>query len=968
MLKFKLLTALFLLFTLSSFSQAPLLTGVLKDAETKQPLDGATVKIILGKDSISVVSNKSGVFEFKNFNPGKYNLVVTHLGYEILKKEFTWENVLKKLGDILLNKEAKTLAGVTIVSTPPLTRQKADTVEISASQLKVNPDANSEDLIKKAPGITVENGQVKVGGEQVRKITVDGRDFFGDDATATLRNLPAEIVDKIQVFDRLSDQAQFTGVDDGSAAKSINIVTKVNMRNGNFGRVFAGYGTDNHYLAGGNMSYFKKSTRLSIVALTNDVNQQNFAEVDLLGATGSSGGGGFGGQGGGRQGGGGFGGGGGNFGGGGGGGGNFGGGGGGGGFLIGQQPGVSKTNSIGLNYNDKWGKKLDVSGSYFFNNRKTINSETINREYFLSGDSSQFYNQKNISSNNNFNHRANFRFDIKLDSFNSILITPSISIQKFESRSDLSGLNYFTDVNLISRTLNESSSSRNAYNFNNSILYRHSFRKKGRTFSVNLNTGINNQDGESFADSYSLYYKGPSNLSDTIRQFNDQTTKGYQLSSSVNYTEPVGKKGAILEFRYNPSYSSNKSDKETYFINDVSGKYSEFDTSLSNVFDNTFLRQRGGISYRKGDRNKQISFGLDIQSAKLKSNQVFPYTANVEKSFFNFLPNANINLPLSKKENIRIFYRANTREPSVTQLQDVINNTNPLLISTGNPNLKQAFSHSLGGRYTLTNATKSKSFFINFFGSAASNYVATATYIAKKDSILTPSVTLYKGSQLTKPVNLDGQWNLNTFITYAMPLKFIKTNMNLNASVTYNRNPGLINNQAGITKSTNFATGAVFASNISQYVDFTVSYNANINKAKNTLQPQLNNNYFMSTAGIKLNLLSKKGWLLNNDISNQSYKGLSDGFNQNYWLWSMAIAKKILKKQAGEIRLAVFDLLNQNQSITRTVAETYIEDKNTKVVKQYFMLTFTYNLKNFGKAPARQQNYNPNMMGDFRRN
>ena len=967
MLKFKLLTALSLVFSIMSFSQTPTFKGTIKDAETKQALTGATVKIISGKDSTTVLSNKTGDFEFKDIRNGKYELSVSFLGYELVKREILWEGISKKIDEILVNKEPKTLTGVTVVNTPPLVKQKADTTEISASQLKVNPDANSEDLVKKAPGITVENGVVKVGGEQVRKVTVDGRDFFGDDATATLRNLPAEIVDKIQVFDRLSDQAQFTGVDDGSAAKSINIVTKVNMRNGNFGRVFAGYGTDNHYLAGGNMSYFKNNTRLSIVALTNDVNQQNFAEVDLLGATGSSGGGGFGGggfggQGGGRPGGGGFG--------GGGGGGGFGGGGfggGGGGFLIGQQPGVSKTNSIGFNYNDKWGKKLDVSGSYFFNNRETVNNENLTREYFISGDSSQFYNQKNISSNNNFNHRANFRFDLKLDSFNSILITPSVSIQSFESGSTLSGLNYFTDADQISRTINASSSKRNAYNFNNNILYRHSFKKRGRTFSVNLNTGINNQDGESFSDAYSLYFKGPANLSDTIRQFNDQVSKGYQVSSSINYTEPIGKKGANMEFRYNPSYSSNKSDRETYFINDVSGKYSVFDTSLSNVFDNTYLRQRGGISYRKGERNKQISFGLDIQSATLESNQVFPYSAKVRRTFTNILPNAQINLPLSKKENIRIFYRANTREPSVTQLQDVINNSNPLLISTGNPDLKLQFSNSLGGRYTYTNAVKGNSFFINFFGSTASNYVATATYIARRDSILTPSVTLYRGSQLTKPVNLDGQRNLNTFITYAQPLKFIKTNMNLNAGIVYNRTPGLINNVHGITRSVNFNTGVVFASNITQYVDFTVSYNANFSKAKNSLQPELDNNYFMSTAGLKLNLLSKKGWLLNNDISNQGYKGLTDGFNQNYWLWSMAVAKKIFKKQEGEVRLSVFDLLNQNQSISRTVSETYIEDKNTQVVKQYFMLTFTYNLKNFGKAPVRQQNFNPNMMRDFRR-
>ena len=950
MMKISLLAAVLLAFSLVSFSQTPVLSGTLRDAENRQPLSGATVKLVRANDSLTVVSDKAGAFEFKDMvDTGRYNLVITFLGYELIKKEIVWDNVSKQLDDILINKEAKTLGGVTVVSTPAVARQKADTTEISASQLKVNPDANSEDLIKKAPGITVENGQVKVGGEQVRKVTVDGRDFFGDDAAATLRNLPAEIVDKIQVFDRLSDQAQFTGVDDGSAAKSINIVTKPNMRNGNFGRFFAGYGTDNHYLAGGNMSYFKNNSRLSIVALANDVNQQNFTEIDLLGATGNAGGGGggFRGQGGGRQGGGGF-------------------GGGDRGFLVGQQPGVSQTNSIGINYNDKWGKGLDVSGSYFYNRRNTVNNESMTRQYFLSGDSSQFYDQQTISDNTNYNHRANFRVDWEIDSFNSILITPSVNIQKYDNSSVVSGLNYYTESDQISRTLNSTSSERLAYNFNNNILYRHSFGKRGRTFSVNFNTGLNNQNADVYTDALSLYYKGNTNLSDTTQQFNDQVTKGYQLSTSLNYTEPIGKKGAILEFRYNPSFTSNSSDKETYFFENNSGKYSVFDTSLSNVFDNTYLTQRGGITYRKGERNKQISFGLEVQSATLESEQIFPYIVNVKRTFSNFLPNARINLPLSKKENIRIFYRANTNPPSVNQLQDVINNTNPLLISTGNPDLDQSYGHRLGGRYQYTNTAKGNSIFVNFFGSLTNDYVATATYIASADSVLTPSVTLYKGSQLTKPVNLDGQRNLNVFVTYAQPLKFIKTNINLNAGFVMNRTPGLINDVEGVTRSHNYNAGVVLASNISQYVDYTISYSGIFSNAKSSLQSQADNKYFSHSTSARLNLLSKKGWLFNTDLTNQLYSGLSYVFNQSYWLWNMAVAKKIFKDQKGEIRLSVFDLLNQNQSITRTVSETYIEDVTTKVVKQYLMLTFTYNLKNFGKAPAR--NFNQNQMGDFRRN
>lgn len=958
-MKVSLLSIVLLGFSLASFSQTPVLSGTIRDAENKQPLSGATVKVVRGKDSLSVVSDKTGTFEFKNLvDTGRYDLVISFLGYELTKKEIVWENVTRKLDDISINREAKTLGGVTVVSTPPLTKQKADTTEISASQLKVNPDANSEDLIKKAPGITVENGQVKVGGEQVRKVTVDGRDFFGDDATATLRNLPAEIVDKIQVFDRMSDQAQFTGVDDGSAAKSINIVTKPGMRNGQFGRFFAGYGTDNHYLAGGNMSYFKRNTRVSIVALTNDVNQQNFAEVDLLGVTSSGGGGGFGGgnfraQGGGRQGGGGFG------------GGNAGGGGG--GFLVGQQPGISKTNAIGINFNDKWGKNLDVSGSYFYNNRKSENTEQTARKYVPKGDTTQFYDQDAASGSNNYNHRANFRFDWKLDSFNSILITPSINIQDNNSNSLTKAIIFTDKDDTTSQTLNANRAQRSGINFNNNILYRHSFKKRGRTFSANFNTGVNNQDGESYTDAYSLYYKGLIIVKDTTRQFNDQITKGHQLSGSLNYTEPVGKKGAIIEIHYNPSYTFNDSKKKAYSFENATEKYSELDTSLSNVFENTYVTQKAGVSYRKGDRTKQISFGFDIQSATLESDQVYPYATHVNRTFTNFLPNLQFNLPLSKKESIRLFYRANTNPPSVNQLQDVINNTNPLLITTGNPELDQSFAHRIGGRYQFTDTKKSQSLFVNFFGSLTDNYVATATYTAKKDSILTPTVTWHKGSQLTKPINMDGQRNFNVFITYAQPLKFIKTNISLNTGFIANRTPGLVDNEEGITTSYNYNAGIVLASNISQYVDYTISYNGSFNNAKNTLQPGENNKYFSHTTTAKLNLLTKKGWLFNTDLTNQIYTGLSDGYNQNYWLWNMAIAKKILKGQKGEVRLSVFDLLDQNQSISRNVTESYIEDVTTMVLKQYFMLTFTYNLKNFGKAPARP-NFNQNQMGDFRRN
>lgn len=947
MLKKPVLTLSFLLSSLLILAQSPSIRGTVKDKDTKLGLSGATVKLTGLPDTTTqynTVTDKNGLFVFSAPKSLKYRLQISFSGFESVNTLIEFKNTDLNLGDQELVKQAKTLGDVTIVSKAPPVKVKNDTTEFAASQFKVNPDANSEDLVKKMPGVTVEGGVVKAGGEQVQKVTVDGRDFFGDDAIATLRNLPAEIVDKIQVFDRLSEQAQLTGIDDGNASKSINIVTKTNMRNGQFGRLFAGYGTDNHYLMGGNMSFFKKNMRLSLVGLSNDVNQQNFTEMDLLGVTSSSNRGGFrgGGGGGGR-------------------GGNFGGGGG--GFLVGQQPGVSRTNSFGFNYNDLWGKNLEVNGSYFFNNRRLSNLETLSREYFLSGDSSQFYDQSTGSTSNNYNHRANMRINWKIDSFNSILITPTLNFQRFNSQSDITGVNFLEDQSKLSETENRTRSVRDALNFNNSILFRHSFRKRGRTFSVSFNTGINNTIGETYTDAFSLYYKGNVNLNDSLQQFADQDTRGLNLSANINYSEPIGKAG-ILQFTYNPSYQLNKSNRETFLLENSTGKYSDFDTLLSNVFENTYVTHRAGMGYRLGDMNKNISFGLDYQEARLNSEQTFPVKATVKRPFRNLLPNAMVRYNFSKQSNIRVFYRGSTNPPSVNQLQEVINNSNPLMVSTGNPELNQQYSHRIGTRYQYTNTKKGTSLFVNVFGTATNDYVATATYIAQRDSVLNSSVTLFKGSQLSKPINLDGQWNMNTFLTYGMPLTFIKTTMNLNAGLTYNNTPGLINNVGNTSRSTTFTTGITLASNISQYVDFTLLYNAAFSNVKNTVQTSANNKYVSQSAGLRLNLLSKKGWLFNNDLNNQRYSGLTDGFNQNYWLWNMAVAKKFLKNQKAEIRLSVFDLLNQNQSITRTATETYIEDVNTQVLRQYFMLTFTLNLKNFGKPAV---NNNRPMGGGFDR-
>jgi uncharacterized membrane protein YgcG len=923
--------------------------GSLRDQENKAPVRGATVIIRSTTDttfSLSTFSDSSGRFQFNSPQSDSFTLRISSVGFESLVQSFRI-NGDKDFGIIVLPRTSKELTGITVIGRPPLATQKGDTVEFNAGQIKVNPDASAEDLTKKVPGITVENGQVKAQGENVRRVTVDGRELFGDDATAALRNLPAEIIDKIQVFDRLSDQAQVTGFNDGNTEKEINIVTKANMRNGQYGRVYAGYGTDSRYLAGGNATILKNNRRISVVGLVNNVNQQNFSSQDLLGIT-SSGGGSRGGSG--------------NFRGGGGGGGqrgggNFGGGGFGGGannFFVGQQNGINKTNAFGLNYSDYWGKKFRISGSYFFNNSDNTTNQSTNTQYFSSTNPSR--EQTTLSNSENTNHRFNLRLEYKIDSFNQIIFTPNISFQNNNANGATNTSTFFNKAQMQSETMNNSSNNRSGNNINNNLLYSHLFRKKGRTFSINLNTSYNKRDGETYQDVLTrIYLNGMASDTTEERRYTDQYNNSLGISANVSYTEPVSK-NAQLQLNYNPSYIKSKSEQEVFDYDPISAKYSSFNDSLANVFDNITKAQNGGIAYRYGTNDKQFSVGLNYQQTELENERTYPKPLNTNKRFNNLLPNAMMRFKLSPRSNIRVFYRTFTNTPSVTQLQDVTDVTNRPTVSEGNPNLKQQYSHMLRGNYTFTNTAKGFLFVGNVFVQKQNDYITNATYIATQDSLIGNGQTLFKGEQLTKPINLDGYLSFRSFLTFAVPLKFIKSNLNMNGGVTYTKQPGLINYQTNESQNYTYTLGTVIASNVSQYVDFTVSYSANFSKVSNEITPELNNDYFSHVASVQFNLLSKQGWFFQNDLNNQWYKGLSEGFNQNYWLWNMSAGKKFLKSRKAELKLSVFDLLKQNRSITRNVTESYVQDITNQVLRQYFMLTFTYNLRNFGTAARNNNN------------
>ncbi|MGZ4064932.1 MAG: outer membrane beta-barrel protein, partial [Bacteroidia bacterium] len=870
-----------------------------------------------------------------------YIIKYTYLGYTDVFRNIDVKTDPLKLAPLMLRDDVKKLAEVTVEGVQTRGEQKGDTTQFNANAFKTHPDATAEDLIKKMPGVTSDNNGLTVNGETIKKVLVDGKPFFGDDPNAAIKNLPADIIDKIQIFDKASDQAQFTGFDDGNQQRTINIMTKKGRNVGQFGKIYAGYGTDNKYNAGATLNSFNNKQRFSVLLMSNNINQQNFSAADITGAMGNSGSSGGGGP--------------------------RGGSGGGGGqsgaaaLMTPQQNGISTTQAAGLNYSDSWGKKINVSGSYFFNYSDNKNSSDITRNYFTGNN--LVYKQNSASDQKNQNQRLNFRFEYNIDSSNKLTIVPSLSFQDNRLTSALAGSNTDNDNVFLSRTNTNSTANNSGYDFNNNILYQHKFEKKGRTISFNLATQLSerNSDGT---------YNSANNYGDSILSGLNQKYTSYsdtkKISGSISYTEPLGK-FSQMQINYSPSETQSLASKYTNDLDSASDQYTNFNLPLSNKYNNIYDVQRGGLSYKYRKDKMNLSLGSDVQSSALHGNEVFPVSYAINRPFMNILPNAFLNYRFSDSRNLNINYRSATNIPSVTQLQNVLDVSNPLMVKSGNADLKQTFENNLNIRIGGFDKKTSRNVFLLLNGNYTDNYVSNGTYILKKDSLL-QGYRIKAGSQLTKPVNLNGYWTARSFLVYGFPVKAIKSNVNLNGGVTYNHTPTIINNALNFSNNYAFNGGAFIGSNISQNLDFSLSYSGSYNVVKNSLQKQSDNSYYMQTAVFRINWIFWKGFVLNTDFTNTLYNGLSQSYNQSYFLWNAYVGYKFLKSKTLEAKVSVFDLLNQNRSISRTITGTYTEDSYTTILKRYFMFTITYTIKHFkngSKPPEPEQQQHQFPRGGF---
>lgn len=923
---------------------------VYDDSNNPMPLADINLYDENGTLLVTISSEMDGTYKISELQPGKYRMTIEYIEMHTEEKLFTIVDQDVKLPNTVLRfKDVNDLKGTTVTGSRIAVQQKNDTMQYDAQAYKTNPDANAEDLLRKMPGMDMSSGSPKSQGESVTRILVDGKPFFGDDPAAALKNLPAEIISKIQVFDEKSEQSKFTGFDDGNTTKTINIILKDDKNSGVFGRVYGGGGLDAlnkdnaandfRYNAGGNINYFKGNRRISLIGMTNNVNLQNFESQDLSGVNAQTTRAGGGNRGGGMM---------------------RGGRGAGGNFMTGTREGIAATNSIGLNYSDKYFNKMDVTASYFFNNSTTDVLKAINRTYLLETLKGQVYDENSVSKTENYNHRFNARIDYQIDSSNSILLIPSLSYQKNNSTSNTIGLTSNNESPFLSKSSNDYLSDRNGWNGNLRALYRRKLNKPGRTFSIWADGGFNNTGG--FNRLYALNEYVDYLLNDTLNQNSLMDQSGWNASSNFTYTEPLSKKSG-LQVEYKVNYTASSSDKSTYDWNPLNNNYNLINEPLSSVFESRYLTNGGGLGYRYNGGKLSFNVNLNYQVASLQNEITYPQNGEIKRTFNNFVPQARLEYKIDRSKNLRFFYRTSTQNPNVTQLQNVINNSNPILLSTGNPNLDQSYNHMLRAMYNTSNITKNSTFFAMIALNKTQDYIANSTFVAPTDTVI-GDIFLARGTQLTRPINLDGYYNVNSFATYGFPIKALRSNFNLNANVGHSRIPGLTNNISNFTNNTSLGLGFTISSNISEKIDFTLTSNGNYNLISNSYNTNINNEYYVQNSRLSMNYILWKGFTLGSDITNYIYRGLGGEFDQTIFLWNASIGKKFLKDNQAEIRLTAYDILGQNRSITPNTYDAYIERTTVNALQRYFMLTFSWNLRYF-KGGATIKDMDSNRSNNF---
>ena len=893
------------LISLTAFSQSNYeVSGTVRDSSGLSVI-AATVKLRSAKDSLFTRTNADGAFSFKGVKSGQFTLSITSLGFQSALRKYMYNEGEGNLalGVINLKNSSKQLNEVVISGTPTVT-VKEDTLEFRAADYKLKDDAQVEDLLRKLPGVEVDkDGNVKAQGKAVTRVRVNGKDFFGGDVKTATQQLPANLIDKVQLIDDYGDQANFTGVKEGDPEKILNIQIRPDKNNGYFTQGRIGQGNEGRYQGNISANMFNKTQQISVQGNLNNTN------TSLFNFNGGGGGarvqlGGGGGGGGARI--------------------QIGGGGGNAGG-----DGLTRVASVGLNYRDEWSKKLTSYGNYSYANRnnevlRTTQQQNINTSGFL------LNNQNSTSNTSSINHRFNWNLEYKIDSVNYLKVTPYFNLGQSNGTSASTFAFLQDGTSLISSGNNGGISSSETPNFGADALFNHRFGKRGRTASVNLSLSKNNTTQENDAINQTTPVGVP--IAVYQRQVVSNNNTNTTTRSGISYIEPLSRTES-LEFNWNFSLADYQNGRTTLGTNTPGGVLAIV-ASQSNDYTYSFMTNRLGMNYRVTQKKYNYSLGLGVQPSLLSGTSVSNQTS-YRRTALNIIPVLRYSYNFSKTKEFNASYNGRNNEPSFNQLQPVTDVSNPQFPVVGNPNLKAEFSHNINIRYNNFNFEKGDVWFTNFSVNLTEN------------KIVSNSVFLPGNKIETRYLNTNGFYSVNGFYTWSKPFAERKYTLSINGFANYSNNINFVDDQKNIGKNLIISQGASFQLNPAQWIELNpgVNYTAN----KNTYSISAQQNTKVSTWNLTFNgkAYIRKTWILGADFTKALNKGYTSGFAVNPFIMNTYLEKQFLKNKAASLRFQIFDVYNENTSISRSVTANSINDTRSNRLARYAMLTFSLKLQKF---------------------
>ncbi|MEP6675821.1 MAG: outer membrane beta-barrel family protein [Ferruginibacter sp.] len=894
--------------------------GSVMDTTSKKPVQNVVLALLRQKDSVLykfVRSDEAGNFTMNNIKTGDYVLMITHPLYAEYVDNIEVKNAELTLGNISITPKSKLLEEVIVKSGTPI-KIKGDTITYTADSFKVKEGANVEALLKKLPGIQVDkNGKITAMGEEVKKVLVDGEEFFGDDPGVAVKNLRADAVKEVQVFDKKSDQAAFTGIDDGEKNKTINLKLKEDRKKGYFGKAELSGGLKDNYNNSAMLNAFKGKRKFATYGIMSNTGQTNLDWDDAQ---------------------------------------NYGGG------MDGLEMGMSDDGGMYMSYNggdgddNYWGGRNGIPKNWnagvHYSNKFDAKKQSLNMGYKFSKvnapagtttysktflpDTSWNTNSISNSFSSKIKHAFNLTYEISLDSMNSLKITGKFGANNTQSSSD-----YYSeavDANVSSKFINNSTRKSNNKSDNNSIagtvLWKHKFKKIFRTISINTDFSRYESDNSGFLYSLNNFFtSGNIYKRDTVDQKNIRNNIGLTSNTRIAYTEPLIK-DMYLELNYTISASRNSNDRTS--LKKGLGDYTQVIDSLSNHFDFNKLVNKPGVNLRYNKKKYTFSIGSTFAFNHFIQNNVTK-NQNYNYDFSTFFPSASFSYKLKGNKNVRLYYNGSGTAPTAEQLQPIKDNTDPLNVVIGNPDLKQSFQHSFGASYNFYDMLKEKNLWSNLNISTTQHSFAQYSYI---DTL---------GRRNSQTVNVNGAYYVNLYMQYGFKLK--KPNLRLGFSPRFNgsRNIDFVNGIKNVTNNQNYG----FSVNVNKEVDkkYSISLGPQFSytHATATVNSSANANFWLlgGYGDVDITLPWKLEFSTDANFEIRQKDPRFDK-NTNYTKWNASLEKNILK-DVFVAKVQVFDILDQNRGYNRNFTSYNFTESFYNTLRRYWMLTLTWNFSKNGK-------------------